>query len=359
MIKTVIIFAGGTGGHIYPGLALAEELTKKGFQCHWVGTASGMESSIVVEHGFPFLSISISGLRRSGFLRLLAAPFAIVCSIVASISIIRRLKPNLVIGMGGYVSGPGGVAAYLCRCPLVVHEQNTVPGLTNRLLSRIATRVFQAFPDSFPPNRYAIVTGNPVRKEIVANIKNMAGRDNKQKNRVLVFGGSQGANILNTVVPAALEKSGIMNLVVHHQVGGKGSSQLEYEYAGCHNISTAIVAPYIQDMAEAYSSASLVIARSGAMTIAELSACGIPSILIPYPYASDGHQEKNARFLESHGGSICLLEEDCKVDELARLIRNFFLEPGLSASMSLGAIAASFPNATSEIVRHCVELSNA
>jgi UDP-N-acetylglucosamine--N-acetylmuramyl-(pentapeptide) pyrophosphoryl-undecaprenol N-acetylglucosamine transferase len=359
MTKTVIIFAGGTGGHVYPGLAVVEELTKNGCQCHWVGTASGLESRVAVQNGLSFTAIRIFGLRRSGLLRLLAAPFAILISIVTSILIIRRLKPDLVIGMGGYVSGPGGVAAYLCRCPLVVHEQNTVPGLTNRVLSIIATRVLQAFPQSFPPSRSAIVTGNPVRKEIAATATRVGDRNSSLTNRVLVFGGSQGANILNSIVPVALEKSRVSELVVHHQAGEMGASQLERSYAACLNISTAIVVPYIQDMAEAYSAAALVIARSGAMTIAELSACGIPSILIPYPYASDGHQEKNARFLEEQGGSICLLEDDCKVDELARLIRRVFLEPGLSKSMSLGALSASSPHATSEIVRHCLELSNA
>jgi UDP-N-acetylglucosamine--N-acetylmuramyl-(pentapeptide) pyrophosphoryl-undecaprenol N-acetylglucosamine transferase len=359
MTKTAIIFAGGTGGHVYPGIAIAKELIKKGFQCHWVGTSSGLESRVVVQHGLPFTAIRISGLRRSGLLRLFAAPFTILMSIIRSILVIRRLNPDLVIGMGGYVSGPGGVAAYLCRCPLVIHEQNTVPGLTNRLLSFIATRVLQGFPKSFPSDRSAIVTGNPVREDITGAFVKERDRNSSLINRVLVFGGSQGASVLNIVVPAALAKSMVSDLVVHHQVGEIDTSVFERAYATSPNISTALVVPYITDMASAYSAATLVIARSGAMTIAELTACGIPSILIPYPYAADGHQEKNARFLEERGGAICLLEEDCKVDELAQLINRVFLESGLHESMSKGASSASFPRATSEIVKHCLELSDA
>ncbi|MFO7604085.1 MAG: undecaprenyldiphospho-muramoylpentapeptide beta-N-acetylglucosaminyltransferase, partial [Gammaproteobacteria bacterium] len=287
--RHIMIMAGGTGGHIFPALAVAHELRQQGHRVTWLGTPHGMEARLVPQAGYAMEYISIQGLRGHGVARWLLAPFKLLGAILQALRILSRQRPHVVLGMGGFVAGPGGVASWLWRCPLVIHEQNAAPGLTNRLLARLATTVLQAFPNSLPKAR---LTGNPVRD----SISRLAPPEQRYAQRqdalrILILGGSQGALILNQIVPAALARVGAQPpLQIWHQCGERHlQATLEtYADAGVH----ARVAAFIDDMAEAYAWADLVICRAGALTIAELAAAGVAAVLIPFPHAVDDHQTK-------------------------------------------------------------------
>ena len=308
MAARVTIMAGGTGGHVYPALAVARALEAHNQDIVWLGTRRGLESRVIPAAGIDIEWISVKGLRRKGLLALLIAPFQLFWALLQSLGVILRRRPAVVLGMGGFVSGPGGVAAWLTRRPLVIHEQNAAAGLTNRLLARLARVVLQAFPGSFNSSVSAQTVGNPVREDIAAvppPHERYASRQGPL--RVLVLGGSQGALALNRTVPAALallDKDA--RPVVRHQCGERTLDIAREAYA-THGVDVDLT-PFIEDMAEAYACADLVICRAGALTIAELCAVGVPALLVPYPAAVDDHQTANARMLGDAGAAVVLQE---------------------------------------------------
>jgi len=353
--RRVLILAGGTGGHIFPALAVAGELREQGLTPCWMGAAHGMEERIVPAHGIPLSLIPIRGIRGKGWMRQVLAPFAILRATLAAIGLIRRIRPGVVLGMGGFVSGPGGLAAWLCRKPLIIHEQNALPGLTNRLLARLAARVLCAYPTAFPPGTRAEVTGNPVRHEIVEAAPSMEERVHPGPLRILVLGGSLGARSLNRTVPetlAGLDRT--QHLEILHQTGEHEADAVaaRYRALGC----AARVVPFIAEMAGAYAWADCVICRAGALTLAELCVMGLPAVLIPFPHAVDDHQTLNARHLSENDAAVLLRDAELSPATLAEALRSIIDDPARRQAMAMRARALGKPKATAEVVRHCVEL---
>jgi UDP-N-acetylglucosamine--N-acetylmuramyl-(pentapeptide) pyrophosphoryl-undecaprenol N-acetylglucosamine transferase len=322
--RTVLIMAGGTGGHVFPALAAARVLRERGYETVWLGTRRGMEAKLVPQAQIDIEWITVGGLRGKGLSTWLAAPFKLTLAIWQSLQVMRRRRPHVVLGAGGFVSGPGGVAAWLMRRPLVIHEQNAVAGLTNRLLARFARGVLEAFPASFPANVHARRVGNPVRREITAlAAPALRFAQHEGPLRVLVFGGSQGAARLNAVVPAALALLDVsIRPVVLHQAGERHLQQANDLYTR-HGVQ-ADVRAFIDDMAQAYAWADLVVCRSGALTVSELAAAGLPAVFVPFAAAVDDHQTLNAKFLVDAQAASCIAEADLTprrlADELQRLL---------------------------------------
>jgi UDP-N-acetylglucosamine--N-acetylmuramyl-(pentapeptide) pyrophosphoryl-undecaprenol N-acetylglucosamine transferase len=351
--------AGGTGGHVFPALAVAETLRTQGMQVFWIGTERGMESRLVPQHGFELEHVRIQGLRGKGVAQVLGTPFKLVAALWQAGEILRRRAPSVVLGMGGFASGPGGLAARALGLPLVIHEQNRIPGMTNQWLARIATRVFEAFPGSFPKRRRAIASGNPVRRAIAqlpAPRMRFAGRDGP--GRLLVVGGSLGAKILNETVPAAL------SLIpkderprVRHQAGQQTLEVARQAYADTG--VAAEVTPFISDMAEAYGWADLVVCRAGALTVSELAAAGVGSLLVPYPYAVDDHQSANARYLTDAGAARLLVQKHLTPEGLAEQLRELLGDRAALLTMAEAARARANPDAAERIAAACWELARA
>lgn len=304
MISTrpVLIMAGGTGGHVFPALAVADELRSRGIPVVWLGTQSGIEARLVPQAGFPIEWLSISGWRGKGAVSMLLAPMKLVIACGQALKVLIKRKPCAVLGMGGFASGPGGLMAWLLRKPLLIHEQNAVPGLTNRLLAIIAGQVLEAFPDTF--GKKASYVGNPVRREIIE----LASPEHRFKShtgalRLLVIGGSLGAVRLNELIPEAVATmSEGTRPEILHQAGPKNIADARELYKK-HNVNARVEA-FIDDMADAYAWADIIVCRAGAMTVFELAAAGVGSILVPYPYAVDDHQTANASYLEEVDAAI-------------------------------------------------------
>ncbi len=316
----VMIMAGGTGGHIFPGLAVAQVLRDRGVPVVWLGSSHGLENKLVPAAGITLDTIAVTALRGRGPLSLLLAPLRLARSLWQALGVLRRRKPRSVLSLGGFAAGPGGVAAWLLRRPLLVHEQNRVPGFTNRALAKLARAVLTGFPDVFPRALGADAVGNPVRPSIAAvpppNLR-FAGRNGTR--RVLVLGGSQGARALNSAVPQALQSLRIEQPIeVRHQCGERHLQQAQQAYAQAG--VAAQVDAFIGDMAEAYAWADLVICRAGALTLAELAAVGVGAILVPFPHAVDDHQTRNAEFLVANGAAILVPENDDLAAHLARAL---------------------------------------
>ena len=358
-----MIVAGGTGGHVYPGLAVAEALRERGIELYWMGTRRGLEARIVPQHGFPLYPILVSGLRRSGMLRWLAAPISLFIALLQAVRAIVRTKPRVVLGMGGFVSGPGGVAAWLCRRPLIIHEQNAVPGLTNRILSRIAGLVLEAFPGSFPGKVEALTTGNPVRAEIAGIEAPVDRLGHREGVNILVFGGSRGSRALNENVPAAILASAGQDLGVglrvRHQCGADDVDATSRRYRLDTIVEDVQVEAYIDDMASAYRWADIVIARAGAITVAEIAVCGVASILIPYPYAVDDHQTLNARYLSEQGAAVLLPEREMTPESLRALLDRMISDHSGLMEMAGRARELGRPSATDDVATHCLEFIDA
>ncbi len=356
-LQKVLIMAGGTGGHVFPGLAVAKRLQEQGIEVHWLGTRKGLESRLVPEASIPLHIISISGLRGKGFKSLLLAPFRLVFAIVQSLRIIHRLKPDVVLGMGGFVSGPGGIASWLLRYPLVIHEQNAKAGLTNKWLAHLARKVLEGFPDTFPDNGKTIMTGNPVRVEIAKlPTPESRGQDrHAQTMHLLIMGGSLGAAAFNDLVPKALAKlSASERPLVYHQTGEKHceSTQQAYQAAGLE----AEVVPFITDMGKAYAWADIVLCRAGALTIAELCAAGLGAILVPYPYAVDDHQTANANYLVKHQAALLIQQTALTEDGLAALIKELSDSPEKRQAMAEAAYQLRRIDATDKVFTICGEI---
>jgi len=351
ILQPVMIMAGGTGGHVYPALAVANDLMKRGIPVVWMGTRKGIEARLVPQAGIEVDWLSMSGLRGKGALALLLAPLKILMACYQAMKIINKRKPSVVLGMGGFVSAPGGVVSWLLGKPLLIHEQNAVPGMSNRLLSKLASKTMAAFPDSFKTK--SVHVGNPVRKDI-ATIAT-PGERNKQRTgplRVLVFGGSLGAARLNELVPqvfARLMKD--KELVIKHQTGPGHFDQTRLNYSQ-QGVKAEIV-EYIDDMAGMYAWADLVICRAGAMTVAELAAAGVASILVPYPYAVDDHQTLNAKYLSDAGAAILMQQKDLNVESLLKEMLP--IDRSKALDMSEKAKVLGMPDSTKLVAEACLK----
>lgn len=348
--KKLLVMAGGTGGHVFPGLAVAKQLQAQGWQIRWLGTADRMEADLVPKHGIEIDFIKVKGLRGQGVKRLLMAPFQIIAAVMQAKRHIKAWQPDVVLGMGGYVSGPGGLAARLLGIPLVLHEQNAVAGLTNSWLAKVASKVFQAFPGAFSA---AEVVGNPVRQDL-ANLprprERFAQRDGRI--RILVMGGSQGARILNQTLPAVFSLLGD-NYEVRHQAG-KGNAQSVNDAYQESSVSHVEVSEFIDDVAEAYEWADLIVCRSGALTVSEVSAVGLAAIFVPFMH-KDRQQALNADHLVAAGAACMIEQPDLTVELMANTIAK--LDRSALTTMAEKARDHAKPNADVTVANAIIELS--
>lgn len=355
MVMRVLIMAGGTGGHIFPALAVAERLRAEGAEVLWLGAREGLETRLVPGAGFALETIRIRGLRGKGVLGWLLLPFRLLLAMLESLVVIMRFRPLTVLGMGGFVTGPGGLTTWLLRKPLVVHEQNAVAGMTNRWLARLATRSLIAFPDALPA---ATLTGNPVREaieQLPEPARRFTGREGAL--RLLVLGGSQGARSLNQAVPRVLaELAADRRPLVHHQTGRDADREVALEYAQAG--IDAHVEPFIEDMAAAYAWADLVVCRAGALTLAELAAAGLGAILVPYPWAVDDHQRRNGEFFVAAGAARLLAEGSGLQEALARTLAELTADDGRDRLLTMAQAARSLalPDAAGRVASICMEV---
>ena len=357
--RPILVMAGGTGGHVFPALAVARALQKESQEVVWLGTLRGLESRVVPAAGIDIEWISIRGIRRKGIVAFVIAPFQIAWALLQALAVIFRRRPAAVLGMGGFVSGPGGVAAWLTRRPLIIHEQNAAAGLTNRLLARLARVVLQAFPGSFNSLANVETVGNPVREDIAAVPEPGArypGREGPL--RLLVLGGSQGALSLNKTVPAALALlPGNARPLVRHQCGERTIDAARDAYDGC-GIEVELL-PFIEDMAAAYAWADLVVCRAGALTVAELCAVGLPALFIPYPSAVDDHQTANARAMADADAAVIMQERDLTDQSLSDLLKDWLCDRSVLQSRAVRARALARPDALQRISSICLEVAGA
>src|SRR5690242_12484414 len=347
--------AGGTGGHVFPALALARLLRARSYSVVWLGTRRGLEARIVPANDFPIEWLSVGGLRGKGITTLLAAPFRLAHALYQAFRVMRRHRPIVVVGLGGFVTGPGGVAAWLTRAPLVIHEQNAIAGFTNRRLAPLSSEVLEAFPRSFDAGTKARAIGNPVRAEIFA-VPAPAQRFSQRNGaiRLLVIGGSLGAMKLNATVPFAIARlAGSVDLEVRHQAGEKWLDNAKKNYADAN--VRADVRPFIEDMAEAYAWADLVICRAGALTISELAAAGVGSILVPFPHAVDDHQTHNAQYLVEENAAILIHDRDVTPERLATELQRLCEGRGKLLAMAERARQLAKPNAAEDLFQSCMQ----
>ncbi len=355
-MSALLIVAGGTGGHVFPALAVARLLRDQGVTVTWLGTRQGLEAKLVPAAGIAIDWVTIRGLRGAGILAWLLLPFRLVAAMWQSWRVLRQRRPDAVLAMGGFVAGPVGLVAWLSRRPLLIHEQNAVAGLTNRWLALIADVVMGGFPDAFGVLPGARHVGNPVRAEI-AQIAAPEQRLGERRGplRVLVIGGSRGAQIFNTVLPAALALiEPERRPEVWHQAGRGQAPVVERAYQTVSD--TARIAEFIDDMAQAYAWADLVVCRAGAMTLAEIAAAGLAAILVPYPYAADDHQTANAQFLSERDAAILLPETECSPARLAELLEGFAGQHEVLIRMASNARACAMPDAADTVAQLCVEV---
>ncbi|KZX81400.1 UDP-N-acetylglucosamine--N-acetylmuramyl-(pentapeptide) pyrophosphoryl-undecaprenol N-acetylglucosamine transferase [Oleiphilus sp. HI0009] len=357
-MKTYLMMAGGTGGHVFPALATARKLQEQGANVAWLGSNGGFEQSVIEKQGIPFYGISVSGLRGKGKLALLKAPFNLVHALIQAFGVLNKVKPHLVVGMGGFASGPGGLAARLSGRPLVVHEQNAVAGMTNRILAKIAKAVYEAFPNSFGSAVRATLIGNPIREEIVA--LNQSSNDKKwdasRQPRILVVGGSLGAQKLNEVVPAAMAllDQNTRPEIIHQSGKGKlKATQSLYEQLDVQAKTTE----FIDDMADAYSWADLVICRAGALTVSELAAAGLGAVFVPFPHAVDDHQTLNAKSSVDAGAAHMIAQSELTAERLNKVLVPLFEDQNSMRNMAAAALSIAKPNAARDLAEECGRLA--
>jgi UDP-N-acetylglucosamine--N-acetylmuramyl-(pentapeptide) pyrophosphoryl-undecaprenol N-acetylglucosamine transferase len=353
MSRSILIMAGGTGGHIFPALAVADILRAQGWQVTWMGAPGSMEAELVPKHGYPMAWVRFSGVRGKGMLRKLALPFNLLVALWQSAVVIFRHRPDVVLGMGGYITLPGGMMAAMLRRPLVIHEQNSIAGLSNKVLARFAQKVLSGFPDVLPQASWC---GNPVRSSIAAvpePQQRYAARSGRLN--VLVVGGSLGAKAINEAVPQALtlltegERPNVL-----HQTGKQHFAAVQqlYQQAG----GQAEIRPFLDDMASEYARADVVICRAGALTVAELAAAGVASILIPFPFAVDDHQTHNARFLSERGAAVLLPQTELNAEKLAQMLRDLNREKLLAMAQQARSLAKA--DAALSVARMCETLAD-
>lgn len=372
MTKRLLVMAGGTGGHIFPGIAVAQALQKEGWKIHWLGTAARMEAQLVPKAGYDISFIDVAGVRGNGVLRLMAAPFHILKAIWQAMSVIRKFKPNVVLGMGGFAAGPGGIAAWLLNVPVVIHEQNAVPGVTNKILSRVAKRLLVGFQQSFSGNAKAKWVGNPVRKEFseVGELQSVVpynegheeGQGNESSLHILVVGGSLGAQCLNQYVPDTLKalqtEQLLKGVVVHHQCGKGNQEHVSAHYR--ESVADACewqVMDFIDDMVSAYQWANIIICRAGALTVSEVAAAGRCAIFVPLPHAVDDHQTLNARSLVDHQAGLLLPQSELQAGKLIEMLKDLISMPEQVVELAKKAKSLAKTDATEQVARVCVELS--
>lgn len=349
----VLVMAGGTGGHIFPGLAVAQALRTGGMSVTWLGASGGMETEKVPVHDIELDTIHISGLRGKGMLGWLGLPLRLTRAVLEAGRVLDARKPACAVSFGGYVAGPGGIAAWLRGVPLVVHEQNRIPGLTNKTLARIARQVMQAFPDTFPPRFKAQTCGNPVRREL-SDLPHPAERWTQRNGpmRLLVTGGSQGARALNNLLPEALAMlSADIQLHVRHQSGRQAVAPTAESYRN-HGLDAEVTA-FVEDMATAYAWADLVVCRSGALTVSELAAVGLGAVLVPFPHAVDDHQTANAEVLVSIGAAVLQAEPGLDARQLADCLESLLGDRQKCLRMAEAARTVASPDAAQAVADVC------
>lgn len=354
-MSTLLVMAGGTGGHVYPALAVAREVARRGVNVVWLGTQSGLEARLVPEAGFDIEWVNIKGLRGHGWRGLVRTPFLLILAVAQTVRVIFHHRPSAVLGMGGFAAGPGGLAAWLLRTPLIIHESNAVAGLTNKWLARIAQHVLTGFPDTLKHLRHQRWVGNPVRSDI-NTMQSPTTRLAQHSGpiRLLVLGGSLGAQAFNQQLPAMLDRLNQAHpIVIRHQSGLGKLKELQAAYSGLSlEVETT---DYIKDMAAAYDWADLVICRAGAMTVAELCAAGIAAILVPYPYAAGDHQLINAQYLFSKKAALLLNQNEFEPDILLKLLAGEISQRQSLQALGESARRLAKPHATTDVADCCME----
>ncbi len=346
-----LIMAGGTGGHIFPALAVAQALQEKGHDVQWLGTASGLEAKLIPEAGIELHKLNVKGFRGKGLLAKCMAPWYLLGAIFGAMNVIRKIKPNAVLGFGGYVAAPGGIAAWLMRKPLVIHEQNAIAGTTNKLLQRFSKRKLQAFAGALPG---ATTVGNPIRASFLSSMQPQDASDDQFK--VLVVGGSLGARALNQVMPAVVSKLGDQTLSVIHQTGAAHGETVEKAYQA---LGVAVdVRPFIKDMVSAYQWADLIVCRAGAMTVSEIATLGKTAIFVPYPFAIDDHQTANANYLVSHQAAFMIAENDLTPEKLVEIFKTMMEDKSQLETMQHNARQLGHQKATQRVAEICEEVAN-
>lgn len=352
----VLMIAGGTGGHIFPALAVARALQQNGVRVDWLGSRVGLECELVGDE-FPMHLISVKGVRGKGLLTKLLSPIRLFRAVLQAYRIIKSLNPDVIVGMGGFASGPGGLAAWLMRKPLVIQEQNAIAGVTNRVLAKFAKKIFQAFPDSFPKNITAETIGNPVRDDIFRMSspgERLHGRSGPL--HLLILGGSQGARPLNQLMIELVRKTKHLDRIALWQQTGK----LDYTnvVSAYHDSPVeAKIEIFIHDIVEAYNWADIVLCRAGALTVSELTAAGLGSILVPFPYAVDNHQYYNGRYLVDAGAAVLVPQPELTIDRLESLIDDFLQDRSSLVTMAQNARQLAKPDAVQKVVNACTELA--
>jgi UDP-N-acetylglucosamine--N-acetylmuramyl-(pentapeptide) pyrophosphoryl-undecaprenol N-acetylglucosamine transferase len=360
-----MIMAGGTGGHIFPALAIADEFKQQNYQIVWLGTKGGMESEIVARYAYQLELIDFSGVRGTGVFNQLLLPFKLLRALWQTMKIFNRSKPLLTVGMGGFVTVPGGLVSWLFRCPLVIHEQNAISGMSNNILARLSRRCICAFPAPFKNNhinKKCILVGNPVRKEII-KLQDKVRQKQLNTTNILVLGGSRGALSINRLIPDMVRELAVdkrfnqQKYEIRHQCGQGKTAQVQQQLQAAaienaDNIEYDYF-EFIDDMAQALGWANLVICRAGALTISEISVAGVASILIPYPYAVDDHQTKNARYLSDQGAALLLSEEQLNLDNLMKYLA--VMDDNKLQQMAEQAFGLAKPDATQDVVRYSLE----
>jgi UDP-N-acetylglucosamine--N-acetylmuramyl-(pentapeptide) pyrophosphoryl-undecaprenol N-acetylglucosamine transferase len=356
--KHVMMMAAGTGGHVFPALAVAKELQQQGIQVSWLATPTGMENRLLKNHDIPIYQIDIQGVRGNGAVRKLLAPFKILKATLSAMRYMKQLKVDAVAGFGGYVAGPGGLAARALGIPVIIHEQNAIAGFTNTQLSRIAKTVCQAFPNTFPASAKIVTTGNPVRKEITEILSPSWRYQEREKAglalRILIVGGSLGAQALNERVPEALKQLNVP-LNVYHQCGQNHADATQARYVDKPASLKVEVQPFIEDMAQAYSNADLIICRAGALTVTEIATAGVAAVFVPLPSAVDDHQTANAKFLANSGAAKICPQATLTPDSLKELLAPL-MNRQLLSEMAVKARQQAQPDATQHVVRLIQEL---
>jgi UDP-N-acetylglucosamine--N-acetylmuramyl-(pentapeptide) pyrophosphoryl-undecaprenol N-acetylglucosamine transferase len=358
----VLIMAGGTGGHVFPALAVARVLRERGISVVWLGAPGSMESRLVPANGFPIEWVRVGGVRGKGLKTWLMAPLKIIKAVTQALRVLRRVRPRSVLGLGGYVSGPGGIAAWLLRIPLLIHEQNAVAGMTNRGLARLASGVLEAFPGSFGRRVAAQAIGNPVRADIAAlaapavrfaeHVAQHAA-ERERRSRLLVFGGSQGAQRLNSVVPQALARVAPEHRPqIRHQTGERGLESARAAYAAAQ--VEAEVLPFIDDMAAAYAWADLAVCRAGAMTVTELQAAGLGAVFVPLAVATDDHQTKNAEVMVRSGAALLIQERDLTPERLGEVLGELIGDRARLLKMAEAARGSRIIDAAARLADLCI-----
>ncbi len=355
-MKMLMVMAGGTGGHIYPALAIAKELQNKGVSIVWLGTREGLEARVIPQQGIDIEWIDIKGVRGTGMLRWLKLPLQLSKAVLQALAIFNRRKPDALLSMGGFVAGPGGIAGKLKSIPLILHEANAIVGLTNKVLAMIATKVMCAFPATKGLTKNAEVVGNPVRKDIIdLHQSNLRLTDESQKLRLLIVGGSQGALSLNQALPNAINQiDPSIRPEIRHQTGKDRSARVIEDY---NKLGLDVdVREYLDDIAESYQWADLIICRAGAMTIAEITTAGLPALIVPYPFSAGDHQVFNAEYLVENEAAELLLHEHLTSESLALRLSELLSDRKRLAQMSANTLALAKTDATQKAVNVCEQV---